>query len=269
MTYVDKNYRTSGLNTLFGHTKAGWITAELLASHPELFKNYIFASAPLQHDEVDIYNKIFANNKIKKTQQKSLYLAVSNEAEEPEFYVDAFENFVKLLTKNPPQNLDWHHEYLTNQTHMTTSIPAFYNGMTHVFKSYQAPRFASDEEYKAYGGLQALRIHYKKRAEIYNTDKEVPENTLLNLASVLFNEGKAGDALKIYSALTKNFPESAASFSGLGEVYNSMEQYKKSISAHKKAVKLAIKNKPDWQQMRFQSRLNNVHEKVKLLNKNK
>ncbi|WOH36199.1 alpha/beta hydrolase-fold protein [Thalassotalea fonticola] len=258
MSYVDENYRTTGLNTLFGHTKAGWLTIELLASHPELFKNYISASAPLQYDEVDIYNKILANSKTEQTPEKSLYFTLSNEAEESKLYSDAFNNFVKLLTANPPKNLDWRYEFLANHTHMTTSIPALYNGMTHVFSSYQAPRFASYNEYMDFGGMHGMEAHYQKRANIYGTDKNIPENTLLNLASLLLNEGKTEAALQVYSQLTNDFPESAASFSGLGQVYNAMKQYDKSITAHRKAVRLAEELNPEWQQKRFQSRLDTV-----------
>ena len=266
MTYVNKNYRTTGLNTLFGHTRAGWLTIELLASHPELFRNYISASAPLQYDQIDIYNKIIANSKTKKTPDKSLYFTLSNEAEESKLYSDAFNNFVKLLTENPPKNLDWHYEFLTNHTHMTTSIPAFYNGITHVFSSYQAPRFASYRAYLDFGGMQGMEAHYNKRAKIYGIDKNIPEKTLLNLASLLLNEGKTEESLNVFLTLTNDFPESAASFSGLGQVYHSMKQYDKSIIAHQKAVSLSTKLNPDWQQERFQSRLNKVNEIVQLLN---
>lgn len=268
MSYVDKNYRTSGLNTLFGHTKAGWLTIELLASHPELFRNYISASAPLQYDEVDMYNKIFAYSKTKKAHEKSLYFTLSTEAEESKLYSDAFNNFIKLLTANPPKNLDWRYEFLASHTHMTTSIPAFYNGMTHVFSSYQAPRFASYKSYIDFGGMNEMKTHYKKRADIYATYKNIPENTLLNLASLLLSEGKTEAALQVYSTLTSDFPESASSFSGLGQVYHSMKQYNKSIIAHQKAVRLADKRNPEWQRNRFQSRLDKVNEEFKLLNKN-
>lgn len=262
MPYINENYRTTGLNTLFGHTKAGWLTIELLASHPELFKNYISASAPLQYDELAIYNKILANSQTNKANAKSLYFTLSSEAEESKLYTDAFNNFVKLLTANPPKNLDWRYEYLTNQTHLTTSLPALFNGMTHVFRNYQAPRFANYNQYMTFGGMQGLEAHYKKRADIYGTDNNIPENTLLNLAGLLLSEGKTEAALQVYSTLTIDFPNSAASFSGLGQVYHSMNQYEKSIVAHKKAVKLAEKLNPQWQQKRFQARLDAVHKEL-------
>ena len=258
MPYVNKHYRTSGLNTLYGHTKAGWITVELLAEHPELFHNYISVSAPLQFDQVRLYKQISANSKAGKMRDKSLYIALASEAEETKLYSDAFEHFVRLLTEAPPKNLHWRHEWLTNHTHMTTSIPAFYNGMTHVFNSFQAPRFASYQEYNDFGGMQGLADFYKERARIYGTEKNIPEKTLLNLGQLLLDQEQMEQALQLYSILTHDFPESAASYSGLGQVYNAMQQYDKSVKAHQKAVKLAINRSPDWQQSRFQSRLDSA-----------
>ena len=222
----------------------------------------------LQAPEYEQVDDVFCalGSTTKKTPDKSLYFTLSNEAEESKLYSDAFNNFVKLLTENPPKNLDWHYEFLTNHTHMTTSIPAFYNGITHVFSSYQAPRFASYRAYLDFGGMQGMEAHYNKRAKIYGIDKNIPEKTLLNLASLLLNEGKTEESLNVFLTLTNDFPESAASFSGLGQVYHSMKQYDKSIIAHQKAVSLSTKLNPDWQQERFQSRLNKVNEIVQLLN---
>jgi len=269
MSYVNKNYRTTGLNTLFGHSLAGYFSASLLATQPELFKNYIAASPVIQDEEIDIYKKILNNSKTKNTAEKSFYFSLASEDEARRKSVtDAVNNFAKLLTEQPPKKLNWHYEYFDNQTHSTIYYPTFFPGMTYVFKSYQAPRFSSYRKYMEFGGIQGMEAHYKKRAQIYGTDRNVPEITLLNVASMLLNEGKTEDSLNVYLTLTNNFPESARAFSGLGEVYSAMTQYNKSLTAHQKAVKLGEKRSPEWRKRRFQSRLDKVNEKVKLLNQN-
>jgi len=269
MSYVNNNYRTTGLNTLFGHSLAGYFSASLLATQPEIFKNYIAASPVLQDEEIDIYKKILNNSKAKNTAEKSFYFSLASEDEARRKAVtDALNNFVKLLTEQPPEKLNWYYAFFDNQTHSTIYYPTFFPGMTYVFKSYQAPRFSSYNQYKDFGGMQGMEAHYQKRAEIYGTDKNIPEITLLNVASMLLNEGKTEDALQMYSKLTNNFPESARSFSGLGQVYSSMKQYNKSITAHRTAVKLGEKQSPEWRKRRFQSRLDKVNEKLKLVNNN-
>ncbi|MCL1045111.1 hypothetical protein L2737_07195 [Shewanella electrodiphila] len=258
MPYVNNKYKTSGLNTLYGHTKAGWFTAEVLANQPELFRNYILASAPLQDDEAKIYNKILANGAKENSQVKSLYIAVSEEADEPYRYTDAFNKFVHFLMENPPENLDWRSEYLKEHVHMTTAIPSLYGGLTHVFNSYQAPSFANLEEYIDFGGFIGLTDYYNKRAKIYGIDPQVAESTLLNLATMLLREGEHNRSLELYLASVRDYPESAAAYSGLGQVYFSLKMHEESISAHQLAVKLANGINPSWQQELFQNRLESV-----------
>jgi len=263
MSYVNNNYRTTGLNTLFGHSLAGYFSASLLATQPELFKNYIAASPVIQDEELDIYKNILSNSKAKNTAEKSLYLSLASEDEARRKAVtDAINNFVQLLTEQPPEKLNWHYEFFDNQTHGSIYFPTFFPGMTYVFKSYQAPHFSNYKQYSDFGGMQGLKAHYKKRAEIYGLDNNIPENTLLNLASMLFNEEKTEAALNLYQKLTNDFPESARSFSGLGQVYHSMKQYDKSIIAHQAAVKLGEKHSPAWRNRQFQSRLDRMKKEL-------
>jgi predicted alpha/beta superfamily hydrolase len=269
MPYVNNNYRTSGLNTLFGHSLAGFFSSDLLATQPELFKNYIAASPVLQNYEIGIYEKILSKSKLKNTTEKSFYFSLASEDEARRKSVtDALNNFVKLLTEQPPEKLNWHYEFFDNQTHSTIYYPTFFPGMTYVFKSYQAPRFASYKAYMNFGGIQGMEAHYQKRAEIYGTDKNIPENTLLNVASMLLNNDQPEAALNLYRKLTNDFPESARSFSGLGQVYSAMKQFNKSITAHQTAVKLAEKHSPAWRKRLFKSRLEGVNKTVQLLNLN-
>jgi predicted alpha/beta superfamily hydrolase len=262
MSYVNSKYKTSGLNTLYGHTKAGWFTAEVLANQPELFRNYIIASAPLQDDESKIYNKILANGVKQNSQVKSLYIAVSKEADEPRLYTEAFNKFVNFLLENPPRNLDWRSEHLIKQVHMTTSVPSLYNGLTHVFNNYQAPSFANLKEYLDFGGFKGLENYYNKRAKIYDIKPQIAENTLLNAANMLLSEREYKRALDLYLTVILDYPESAAAHSGAGQAYYSLKQYDKSILAHQTAVKLANKLNPTWQQDLFQSRLDKVEIEI-------
>jgi len=266
MPYVNNNYRTSGLNTLFGHSLAGYFTTDSLASHSDLFQNYIAASPVLQGDEEAIHKKLLNNKKLDTVKEKSFYFSLASADEARNKAVTyALNNFVKLLTRNPVNNLDWQYEFFDNQTHSTIYYPTFFNGMTYVFKNYQAPHFPYYDEYQSFGGMQAIEAHYAKRAQIYGTDKNIPEKVLTDLAHMLFNESKMQDALQLYSKLTLDFPQSASSFSGLGQVYSEMKLYEKSIKAHQKAVTLAKSFSPQWQQRRFKRQLENAMKHFKSL----
>lgn len=132
MTYVESHYRTSGLNTLFGHSLAGFYTADLFANSPELFDNYIAASPPLQGDEIEIYNKIIAHKNTKKP--NALYFTLANAAAEGNDVANAMTNFVSLLNAKAPNNLNWHYQALAEQTHITTSYLTLFHGISYVLK---------------------------------------------------------------------------------------------------------------------------------------
>lgn len=132
MIYVKNHYRTSGLNTLFGHSLAGFYTADLFANHPEIFGNYIAASPPLQGDEIEIYNKIIAHKNNKKP--KALYFTLANAAAEGNDVANAMTNFVSLLNTKAPESLNWHYQALAEQTHITTSYLTLFHGISYVLK---------------------------------------------------------------------------------------------------------------------------------------
>ena len=266
MSYVDKSYLTTGRNTLFGSSSAGSFTIDLLSSEPELFENYIASSPFLNTNNSEIYKK-FLKTIDEQAQEKSLYFSLTGQAEEGKGRTNSVNQFVDLLTEKPPKKLDWRYEFLANQAHRTTPYISMFNGLTHVFNSYQAPSLSNYKEYISFGGVQGIDMHYKRRAKIYGTDQYTPESTLLNVASMLLSDGQAETSLQIYINLTVQFPESAQSFSGMGNAYDDIKQYEKSILAHKKAINLADKMDTDWQDL-FQNRLDKVNDKVSLLNKN-
>ncbi|WP_299570562.1 alpha/beta hydrolase-fold protein [uncultured Shewanella sp.] len=135
MTYVNKNYRTTGSNILFGHSLAGFYTVDLLANHPETFESYIAASPPLQGDDITLYNKIMADSSVYKTEKKTLYLTLASKEEEGDDVASAMSNFVTLLSKEYPEGFDWHYQPLDGQTHITTSYLTLFHGITYVFKN--------------------------------------------------------------------------------------------------------------------------------------
>ena len=225
---------------------AAYFTMHILAVQPELFKNYIAASPVLQSNKEEVYTKFLELIKTKQALDHSLYFTLTDEAEEGERGTKSLNTFLELLKEKSPEKLNWHYEFIANQVHMTTPYLTLYEGLSFVFNSYQAPRFSSHSDFTNFGGMEALERYYQKRADIYGTDKEIPEETLSDLANVILDDGQTDMALKIYVDLTRRYPKSAAVYSGLGEVYKSTKQYDRSIEAHEKAVELSTKLSPSY-----------------------
>ncbi|WDE08512.1 hypothetical protein SG34_031820 [Thalassomonas viridans] len=259
MAYVDSHYRTTGLNTLYGHSLAGYFTVDLLARQPKLFENYIAASPPLTGDGDGIYTQLLELDKVQQANEKSLYFTLASQAEEGRSVTAALNRFVDALTAKAPAALNWHYEFMPRQTHITTYYPTFFNGMTYVFNDYQAPVFSGYRQYLDFGAMPGLQAYYKKRGQKYGERDSIPQSTLTSVAAMLLNEGQAEKALKIYLTVTEEYPDSALAYSGLGKTYQIMEQYDKSVQAHRKSVELSVQMAPDWQKF-FKSRLEKARE---------
>ena len=50
ISFVNKNYRTSESKTLFGHSRAGFFTLDVLATEPDMFDYYIAASPAINNE---------------------------------------------------------------------------------------------------------------------------------------------------------------------------------------------------------------------------
>ena len=261
MPQIDQSYRTSGLNTIYGHSLAGFFTLDLLAQQPDLFDKYIAASPPLQGDEVRIYQQYLSNGKAEAGKRKAAYFSLASQMYEGKRATDAMQSFLQQLEQLSPAKLDWHYDHLENETHISAYYPSLFNGLRFVFKDYQAPLLHSYQDYQQLGGLAGLKQHYQKRAVNYGIDDALPEEHLTRIGNFLLQQGQARDSLELYRVLVKAHPKSAEAYSGLGEVYKALMQYDDAIKAHQIAIKLAANMDSDWQDF-FKRRLERVKQQV-------
>lgn len=130
MTFVDKNYRTSGSNALFGHSLAAFFTVDMLANHADAFDYFIAAGPPLQGHEEELYKKITEQNG---EGSSSLYLSLANPLSEGKKVVDAMKQFTTLLKDHPNERLHWKYDEFAEETHITNYYVSFFKGLTFVF----------------------------------------------------------------------------------------------------------------------------------------
>lgn len=131
---VNSSYRTSGHNSLFGHSLAGFYVVSLLAEHPELFDNYIAASPALTNKDENLFNKI-ASMTNEKLSKKSLYFSSAPESEEGKKVAVGINNFLAELKALKSKRIRWHYDLNKKQTHITNYYPSFFDGVLFVFNS--------------------------------------------------------------------------------------------------------------------------------------
>ena len=129
--YVDATFRTTKDATLYGHSLAAYFTVDLLANRAHLFDRYIAASPPLQRVEKQLHLDMLKNPS---PSNKVLYITMTPEAEEGASVYNAYTNFISLLSAKSPNNLNWHHEVMKDQNHISNYYISFFKGIAKVFE---------------------------------------------------------------------------------------------------------------------------------------
>ncbi len=238
-SFVNDNFRTNGHKTLFGHSLAGYFTLTMLADHKDMFDNYIAASPVAQVRNSEVIEKLRKLFEADTGLSKSLYFTLTDEVEEGQRATTALNNMVAMLGEKAPKNLDWKYDFVGNQVHMTTPFLTVYEGLTHSFSDYQAPRYASVEALSEAGGIDGLKQFYANRAEKYGTDAVLPQVAVRRVAYLYRGESMHDEAIKLFRENIKNYPDSPRVYNSLGDGLDAAGQHKEALEAYQTAVKMA------------------------------
>ncbi len=239
--FITKNYRTLEHKTIFGHSMAGAFVLNYLATDTSVFDNYIVASPVVQIFNTEVITQLEELFITEKMIDKSLYMTMTDEKEEGKRATKAFKDLIQLLQQKAFKSLKWEYRFIPEQIHMTTPYLTVYEGLSRVFKDYQAPRYTSFEDFNKRGGMDALQVFYKKRGTTYQISNEVPDTVIRRLAYVLLDEGLTKQAITLFKENVANYPQSAMAFKALGDAYEAHNKLMLASKAYQKATELAQK----------------------------
>lgn len=235
-TFVEANYRTNAHKTLFGHSLAGYFTLTMLADHSDMFDAYIAASPVVQVRESEVIDKLSALFSAQPDLKKALYFTLTNVAEEGQAATDALNRLVELLEETAPGGLNWRYEFIDAQVHMTTPYLTVYEGLSHAFSDYQAPRFASVLAFQLADGMAGLEAYFAQRSAKYGREAQIPQATLRRVAYLHMEEGLHDEALALFAKNIATFPENPRVYNSLGDGYEAAGKLAEALDAYKKAV---------------------------------
>jgi predicted alpha/beta superfamily hydrolase len=254
VAFLDKNYRTSGHKTLFGHSLAGYFVLSMLATSPDSFENYLAASPSFDDELFDLYEQLFKDNK---QLSKSVYLTMAGVAAEGKIRISMLAQFAALFEQKAPEQFNWYNDPLPDQVHMTTPYLTVYEGLSKVFSDYQIPMFANYQEFKAYGGMKAIKTYFAERAKKYQVSEVLPEEVSRELAWILYDGEQFEMARNLFIEIIKTHPKAVLYFYGLGRTYEALKQKAPAIKAYEQALALGIEQKSPFIED-FQRRINNA-----------
>ena len=261
---INNTYRTLSINTLFGHSLAGFFTVNTWLTRPYLFTHYIAASPVLQ-----------ANNElaIKSLQEKinhskswpsptSLYLSFGNPAAEGTRASTAFDKFNTLLTTKSIKNVRSLAQHMATQVHMTTPNLTLYQGLTYAFSDYATPIISSQQVQQGEWTLVKLKEYYKNRAAKYNTDIKVPESAYRQLGFALQDNNQTALALETFKERVEQFQSSPRALNDLARAYEELSQISLALTTYKSALTLeAVANSKQNTQY-FEEQIKRLNKKL-------
>lgn len=274
--FVEGRYRTHHDRTIMGwHYTSGFIF-HALSTRPHLFKYYIPASPYLGGYNINQinFNALADMANEQPTLKKQLYFGVLNNERS---VTEAALGLDSLLKEKAPSNLEWEFHLLEPDYDKFIEISVYrlwQTGLKTVYAPYRAAQleYQNLDEFKAKGGLTAMRKHYAERAIRYggaskppglvalirqaeradgfplfeelmaaygNDFAQVNTNRLMDFASFYLKHGKAGKAIAIYENINRFYPNSVSVYSALAEAYMSVNNSGKAKKAYRKAISLA------------------------------
>ncbi|WP_226876388.1 alpha/beta hydrolase-fold protein [Microbulbifer hainanensis] len=276
--FINTRYRTNNMQMYFGWEMAGGFALEFFASEPDLFNAYFLASPThFTKQRLDAVESFLQEH----TSPLDVYFYYTLGNVET-WSLDSNQKLSEILKKSSIPQQNWRFDLSNSDDHYTTPFNAFNKGLKLYFSDYEPIRFYSIKEFKEYGGISALRRHYKNRGKRYQISQDIHEDTkhyLLNQALkesdyAIFNElnlefkdfitdyykrafwyvkysnfhlenGNPEAALLLLNTGLIKFPDSAEIYAALGNLYLQQNKKAEAKSSYQKAIKFSVGDSED------------------------
>lgn len=286
--FVDKNFRTTQENILFGWENAGFMACELILDKESVFDGVIASNgAYIDDNMLQPFDSL--------NEERYLFLANSTKDIYTVSYSDQAAQF---LEDTKSDNLIWEYRQFNDETHEALTNVSLYQGLKFYYRNFASLTFSSIDEFNAVGGIPYVESYFKARGERFHLPTEVDEgtkNTLIwmawkqdqfeafdllmkefsdvletkryasaywqnRLAQFYLKNNAFEDAIKYFEQGITKYPEEkylAKMYRGLGQAYLGLGQKKLARSKYKQAIKKAQENNdPDLE--KYQSELKSL-----------
>lgn len=133
MPQVRGRYRTTSESAIVGESLAGLFVVETFLLEPELFDTYIAIDPSLWWNNQELVNSAAERLRSRANQEKTLYLASSDEKE----IAEITQRFAEVMSKNAASRTHWHYERMPEEKHSTIYHPAAMKAFRAVFDPHK------------------------------------------------------------------------------------------------------------------------------------
>ncbi len=137
--YINKNYPTDGINTLWGHSFGGLLVTYALLNEPETFSSYIAADPSYWWDNGYLI-KVAAAKLSSLANSHALFITGREGQGLQEMAILPMDT---LLKKSSPAGLTWKLSAYAGETHGSVRLKSIYDGLRFVYDGYgqKGPEF--------------------------------------------------------------------------------------------------------------------------------
>jgi len=227
--YIEYHYSTAPYRMLVGHSLGGLFVTNTLLKHTSLFNSYLALDPSFDWDKKKLLlesKSIMANDKF---ENKSFFLGGSS------LCIESNNEFEAILKSNAPPSLNWTSKYYNEDSHGSIPLIGSYDGLRFIFKFYKRPSFVNMTDSSA----NILATHYENLSKKMGFTIYPPEDLIIGLAwrCRVFDK-KYDRAYSFLEIAEKYYPESAAVYSALGDLFFDMGETEKSKKYFEKAQEL-------------------------------
>ncbi len=235
---IDKKYRTIPYRILFGHSLGGLITAHAYLQEQTTFNAFMSIdpsfgtwSDSVMDEKIALINeKIFS---------RPIYIATANWGKRNIRNRDRHIRFYESLNNKCNEEFKAKLTYFEDENHSTVPLPAFYEGLSFIFKGY-------NYSYRNATTRAALVYHYEGISQNLAYDFSPPEVLVNRIGySKLRSRNKEEklNALDFFLLNVENYPKSYNAYDSLGEAQLDLGFTEKALKSFEKSLALNPNNK--------------------------
>jgi predicted alpha/beta superfamily hydrolase len=235
--WIESTYRTTPLRILAGHSAGGNFALHTMRVRAGLFQAIIAASPWLAWDDARELKQLVPL--LESTEVKTRVLFVTSANEGPELKAN-IETLISALRAHKDGSLRWDSATYPKETHDSTVIKSYYDGLRMVFDGWTFPR--DTQTNFLIGSLDDVKAHYARFSERLGYTQLPPEEIVNELGYRLLGKKAIDQSLAAFRYNTEIYPQSANVWDSLADGLEQAGKTDEALASCRKAVSLSEAN---------------------------
>lgn len=231
--WVESRYRTVPLRVFAGVSAGGNFAFHAMRVKPALFQAVIAVSPWLAWDdrrELKMLEPFLSSDQVK---TRALFFSSANEGSEMRADLDEVTHALKARRAT---SLRWSSAAYPLETHDSTALKGFYDGLRSIFAGWEFPR--DPVTYALKGSLDNVKAHYAKFGESFGVALLTPEAVVNELGYQQLRAGQVEASVATFRYNTGLYPESPNVWDSLADGLERAGRTDEALASCRKALSL-------------------------------